>query len=133
MLVRRIKSGYLGALLLVAFFMAPAASHAFSLWPFSSEPAPAKPVVTRVGVKQPSTWDKVTTGTKNVFNKTGEKLGLKKPQKKPMPQFAYATPPTMQRAAPAKKSWFSSMFGPKEPTKPKTVGEWMETSKRIDP
>ena len=102
--------------------------------PFSSEPTPKPKKTGLKTVKQePSALDKIGTGTKNLFNKTGETLGLKKPQPK-KPQYATAKPPTIQ---PVKKddskSWLGSLFKPEEPKKPKTVGEWMTSGKRLDP
>ena len=62
----------------------------------SAQAKAAKPVL-RSPQQPPSTWDKVTTGTKNFFSKTGETLGLKKPEKKPIPQYAYPKPPVLQK------------------------------------
>ena len=54
------------------------------LHPFASNDQPQTTMVSRTTQKPPSAWQKITTGTKNFFNKTGETLGLKKkPPKKP--------------------------------------------------
>jgi hypothetical protein len=88
---------------------------------------------TKVTKKEPSTLDKVGTGTKNFFNKTGETLGLKKPEPK-KPSIAFAKPP---RLASKKKtestSWLPSFLKPEEPKKPKTVEDWMSRNTRVDP
>ena len=90
--------------------------------------------ISRVVQKQPSTLDKVGTGTKNFFNKTGETLGLKKPEPK-RPLYAVARPPTiLPPKKPESKSWLSSLspYKAAEPEKPKTVKDWM-ANKRLDP
>jgi hypothetical protein len=102
--------------------------------PFSSEPTtkPKKPVL-KAAKKEPSALDKIGTGTKNFFNKTGETLGLKKPTPK-KPQYATAKPPVIQsQKKEESNSWLGSWFKPEEPQKPKTVGEWMANGKRLDP
>jgi hypothetical protein len=69
--------------------------------------------------------DKVGTGTKNFFDRTGETLGLKKPAAK---KYGYATPqaPHVQGSKQSSSSsWLPSMLQPEEPQKPKTVSEWM--------
>ncbi len=79
--------------------------------------AGGKKTRSRSAQKPPSTWDKVVAGPKNLFNKTGEKLGLKKPEKKPVSQYACPRPPVLQKKQPEQKSWFGSWFKPKEPEK----------------
>jgi len=125
----------IAALLAACVLARPAVCQAWSLLhPFSSDSqAKAKEPVVRTAQKPPTAWDSVTSGTKNFFNKTGEAIGLKKPAKKTMPQYAYAKPPVIQKQKPEKQSWIGSLFKPTEPKKPKDVGEWMERSKRIDP
>ena len=50
--------------------------------------------------------DKTSAGTKNIFNKTGETLGLKKPTVK-KPTMAYAKPPKLCPKAKDSPSWFA--------------------------
>jgi hypothetical protein len=84
--------------------------------------------------KEPSALEKLGTGTKNFFSKTGEALGLKKPEpKKPLYATAVARPQTIPSSKKTEtKSWLPSMFQPEEPKKPKTVSEWIG-NKRLDP
>ena len=95
--------------------------------PFSSETkteTTRKPI-TKIAKKEPSMLEKFGTGTKNFFSKTGEAIGLKKPEPK-KPQYASPTPPKIQTPRkPETKSWVSRMFQPEEPQKPKNVTEWM--------
>ena len=125
-------------LLIVAFLagyaaMRPAACEAWSLLhPFTPN-APAQKPIVRTVQKPPSTWDKVVAGPKNLWNKTGEKLGLKKPEKKPIPQYAYPKPPVLQKRQPESKSWLGSWFKPKEPDKPRNVEEWMGATSQVRP
>lgn len=100
-------------------------------WGSSSETKAKKPAA-RTAKKPPSTWDKMTAGTKSFFDKTGEALGLKKPKKKGRPQYAYAKPQVLKRRAPESKSWFDWMK-PEEPKQPKDVNEWMGSTKQIHP
>jgi hypothetical protein len=131
-------------MLLVAYVAArPVVCEAWSFWPFSSsdsketkpsKPAPAAPANQPAQKSQPSTLSKMSSGTKSFFDKTGETLGLKKPEKKQAPSFAYAKPPVMQKKQPEKKSWFGSWFGTKEPEKKdKSVSDWIGSSKPITP
>jgi hypothetical protein len=122
-----------GFLLVVSIGLSPVVCRAWSvLHPFTPDPPP-KQTFGHPQPKPQSTWDKATSGAKNLMNKTGEAVGLKKPDKKPMPQYAYVKPPLMQQKKPESTSWFGSMFKSSEPEKPKTVGEWMGSTKRIDP
>jgi hypothetical protein len=102
--------------------------------PFSSEPkTSSKKAAAKAAKKEPSTLDKIGTGTKGFFDKTGETLGLKKPAKK-KPQYAAAKSGALQNTKKTEsKSWLGSVFQPEEPPKPKTVGEWMASGKRLDP
>ena len=127
------------AILLALAGARPAACQAWSLWnPFSSgekrESKPRRPVY-RTVAHQPSTWEKITAGPKHFFEKVGEALSLKKPPPKKHYAMPYAHPKYPGLTQPKQKeskSWFSSWFGSKEPEKPKTVGEWMKESKRVD-
>ncbi len=117
----------------------PAVCLAWSLWPFGSEskaePKPTRPPPRPVK-KEPSTWQKITAGPKNLCGKVGDALTFKKPPppKKTFSDRDYAVP-RMPAPAPKKESnsWFGSWFKPAEPEKPKSVPTWMATTKRVDP
>jgi hypothetical protein len=76
--------------------------------------------------KDPSVLQKLGTGTKNFFNKTGEAIGLKKPEAKKS-HYATATPKprNIQPVKKESKSWLPSFMQPEEPKKPKNVSEWL--------
>jgi hypothetical protein len=116
--------------------MRPGVCEAWSLWPFSSgdsAKAKAEKPAPKASQQKPSTWSKVTSAPKNFFNKTGETLGLKKPEKKQAPSFAYAKPYVSQKKKPESKSWFGSLFASKEPKKDKSVSDWMGSTKQATP
>jgi hypothetical protein len=136
MLARTGRILLLAAAMVLLSGVQPAVCVAWSLWPFGSESKteskPKKPP--RTAKKPPSTWDKVTAGPKNFCGKVGDALTFKKsPPKKPA-ATDYAVPKT-SAATPKKedKPWYGSWFKPAEPQKPKTVGDWMDTTKRMDP
>jgi hypothetical protein len=135
MVKRTARTLWAGLILLVLAGAHPAACDGWSLPnPFSTETKTStkKKPVTKLARKEPSLLDKVGVGTKDFFNRTGETLGLKKPEPK---KYGYATavPPKIQPAKKMqKKSWLSGMFQAEEPKKPKTVSEWMD-NKRLDP
>jgi hypothetical protein len=90
--------------------------------PFASE-TKATVTPTKAAKTEPSVLQKVGTGTKNFFNKTGETLGLKKPEAK---KYHYASPkPPAQPAKPA-KSWIPSVFQPEKKKEHQTVTDWMK-------
>ncbi len=80
---------------------------------------------------QPSTLNKMTTGTKKFFGRVGDALSFKKspPQKKyTTPTNPWIKPPKEQ----PKSSWLTSIFPKEEPKKPHSPSEWLE-QKRLDP
>ena len=103
------------------------------LHPFgsNSDPDTTTKKFTRKTQPEPTLWQKTSSGTKNLFNKTGETLGLKKPESK-KPTMAYAKPPVIYAKKKEEQSWFGKMFQPEE-KKPKTVNEWMSSTKQIVP
>jgi hypothetical protein len=103
----------------------------WSLNPFASDKSQTNTHNTSATMKSPSALDKVGTGTKNLLNKTGETLGLKKPQPKRAPPIVAAKPREIPQRYQAKKPWFG-LFGAKE-EKPKTVKKWIESTKQITP
>jgi hypothetical protein len=129
MVVRIARILSISTLLILLTVVQPAKCEGWSLLhPFSSDTTtdtkPKRPVY-KTAKQEPSTWNKVTTGTKSFFSKTGEKLGLKKPEAK-KPQYATPRmPPVAAQKKNESKSWLGSMFKPEEPAKPKTVSDWM--------
>jgi hypothetical protein len=123
-----------GVLLVLLADVRPAAGDGWSLpKPFASSDtttdAKAKKLGSKTPPKQPSTWDKVTTGTKNLFTKPAETLGLKKPEpKKQVTGYAYPTPPKIQPPKPKSdsKSWVPSWLQPEKPKQPKDVKEFLQ-------
>lgn len=124
------------AMLLVLAGTRPAVCQGWSLWnPLASNDkseAKSKRPVSRTAQKPPSTWNKITSGTKNFFGKIGDAFSFKKspPKRSAVPQYAYPTYPGLKSQ---KKKESKSWFGLKEPEKPKSVRQWMERSKRLDP
>ncbi|MCE5267634.1 MAG: hypothetical protein LLG00_07095 [Planctomycetaceae bacterium] len=115
----------------------PTASMAWALWPFASESSDTtakRPAPKTVKKAAPSTWDKMSSGTKSFCTKVGDTLTFKKtpPPKKRTPEYAVPRAPDIK---PKKKesSWFGSWFKPADPKKPKTVSDWMDSTKRMDP
>jgi hypothetical protein len=71
-----------------------------------------------------------TSQEPSVWNKIG--LGAKPAEEPKKRTLVCATPVPVQRKAES-ESWFSKLFKPKEPEKPKTVDQWLKNSKRLDP
>ncbi len=105
----------------------------FGWWnPFASaDDKPKTTMVSRSTQKPPSAWDKVTTGTKNFFNKTGETLGLKKKEPKKPPAVVAVKPRQVQQKA-KQESGLTSWLLPKE-EKPKDVKGWLDSTKQVTP
>jgi hypothetical protein len=127
MRIARILSASVILVLLVE--VQPASCEGWSLPnPFSSKSTTEtkrRPLI-RPAKKQPTVLDKIGTGTKNFFNKTGETLGLKKPEKRV--QYTVATPKP-RNITPSKtetKSWLPSFLKPEPPKKEKMdVKDWI--------
>ncbi len=80
---------------------------------------------------EPSTLDKFNVGTKKFFTGAKDTLTFKKPA----PKKTVATPysPWQHKQRPEeKKSWFGSMFAPKEPKPIESLDDWMSLP-RLDP
>lgn len=134
MIQRITKSLLVAALLIGVTHATPSVCVGWSLNPFASndKQTTRSYYPTSATKKAPSALDKLTTGTKNFVNKTGETLGLKKkPPKAPAPQFAYAKPRTIQPPAKQSKSWYS--FLSPEEKRPKKVEDWMGGTTQITP
>lgn len=130
MIQRITKTLLIGSLLLVGAAASPTTCNAWSLNPFSSGDKKETPKYTSSKAKKaPSVWDKATAGTKNFFNKTGEALGLKKPEKKKY-TAAYANRKPIVKDK-KDKSWFG--WGQDEEEKPKNVRDWMSKTKQVTP
>jgi hypothetical protein len=98
--------------------------------PFASNDQPN----TRPGAakKSPSVLDKVATGTKSFFNKTGEALHLKKPQPRKPPAIVAAKPRVAPPPYRERKSWFS-WLKPQEQERQTSVHEWMGKTEQVKP
>lgn len=129
MRIARILSA--GVVLALTASLQPATCHGWSLPnPFASSESKAKVTNTRTVKKEPSVLEKVGTGTKNFFNKTGEALGLKKPEPKRY-QSATAKPLGHGIKTSENKSWLPSMFpSEKKKSKPRDVPDWMSKSQQ---
>ncbi len=122
----------LSATLVFALLATARPADGWSLNPFASSETKATTVRKPVAKKEPSTLDKIGTGTKDFFNKTGEALGLKKPEPR-KPTYAIAKPPKLQPRKKSKSnSWLPSFLQPQEPPKQKSVADWMTANKRPD-
>jgi hypothetical protein len=75
----------------------------------------------------PSTWNNITSGTKNLCTKMGQTVGL---TKAPPPKPDVAIPRQMVPKKDPPKSWFSSLFQPKEPPPPSKVTDFIQ-QKRV--
>jgi hypothetical protein len=101
------------------------------LWPFSSEnrgsdTKPRTNIVATSSQTQPSTLDKIGSGTKNFFTKVGNTVTGKKPK----PDNSLPVYPKSPLAAKNKdKSWLPSWLGPKE-NKPTDVKTYLKQTKR---
>ena len=121
MVVRIARVLSAGVVLALVACVQPAACGGWSLNPFASE---SKTTVTstKVAKTEPTVLQKVGSGTKNFFNKTGETLGLKKPETK---KYHYASPkPPAQPTKPV-KSWITNPFQTEKKKERKTVTDWM--------
>jgi hypothetical protein len=103
---------------------APKKSSSGLKWPFSgeSEQKPKKP-------SEPSTWDKVSTGTKEFFGKTKDTLmpWTKSDQKAGHDSVAKRYNVKKSAKKPEKKSFFTGWLSGEEekPEKPKSVSEFL--------
>jgi hypothetical protein len=124
MMARTLRTVVVAAAVVLLIHGRTTVCQAWSLWPFSSDSkaaAPKKPAA-KPAAKQPSTFDKIAGGTKSLFTKPAETLGLKKPPpKKPM----YATPMFTAPKQQPSKGLFGSMFQPKDPPKADSPKAWI--------
>jgi hypothetical protein len=102
------------------------------LHPFASDDKPQTTMVSRTTQKPPSAWQKLTTGTKKFFNKTGETLGLKKKEPKKAPPIVAVKPRTIPPKAKQSDGGLTGWLWPKE-EKPKDVKGWLDSTKQITP
>ena len=77
---------------------------------------------------QPSTWTKMTRGTKSAWAKTSDALNpFDDANDKPKPITGYNTAftrPSTRKTAEKKSSWWPS-WGEEKPQRPRTVQDWM--------
>lgn len=125
------KSLLIGAAL-IGFAFAQSANAAWSLNPFASkDKASVKECSTKTTKKSPNVIEKMAAGTKNVLDKTGEALHLKKPAPKKPPAVVAAKQRVPTPRYKEKKGLLSFLNPEKE--KPKTVGEWIGQTKQSTP
>jgi hypothetical protein len=133
-MIRRITKTLLIAALLAG--IGHAGSSACQGWPFGLfESKPKEQVRTyqmSATKAQPSALDKVASGTKNFFNKTGETLGLKKKAPLPVPAVVAAKPPTIYPRYKESRPWYGFLM-PEEKEAPKNVPSWMDQTKPVIP
>jgi hypothetical protein len=104
---------------------------AWQLNPFASDDA--KSVKRTPAKKSPNALDKMATGTKNFFNKTGEALHLKKPAPRKPPVIVAAKPRVAPPPYREKKSWIPSWLRTEEPERSTSVKDWIGTTKQVTP
>jgi hypothetical protein len=132
-MVRKItKTLLIGAMFTGLVYGSQSVCAGWSLNPFTSNKSQAKTYSTSATKKSPSALDKVGTGTKNLLNKTGETLGLKKPQPKKAPAVVAAKPRVASPRYQEKKNLFS-WLAPKDKPKPTTVKGWIDSTKPVIP
>jgi hypothetical protein len=107
------------------------AQFARAAWPFASDDTTT--VKSSPARKSPGALDKVSAGTKNFFNKTGEALHLKKPAPRKPPLIVAAKPRVVTPPYREKKSWIPTWLRTKEPEKPTSVKDWVGKTKQITP
>jgi hypothetical protein len=104
---------------LVAAGLQTQVAHAeWSLWPWGKNDPPAARRM------EPSTWDKMSTGTKNMWAKT--KNAVTPGEQSPHRNASISRKAPNQRNKKAKKSWMASWFGPEEKEGPQTVNEFLK-------
>jgi hypothetical protein len=96
------------------------------LSPFGKSTQPQK-TPTKTSKKEPSSLEKLSSGTKKLFTQVGDTLTLKKKpaQKKPINPYASSIRSGSTSQQPQKKSWFGSLLQPKEPKKQMTPTDWI--------
>ncbi len=125
--------------LVVLANLRPAVCYGWSPWPFSSEDSqseaskanrrlPTTRVAQNTTRTQPSTLDKIGTGTKNFFTKIGNTLTGKKSQPK-QDMNAPVYPKNPLTMVDKDKSWWPSWLRPEQP-RPKNVREYLQETKR---
>ena len=93
--------------------------------PFSKA-ASTKPKTNGRKAASTSTWDKVSSGTKNALTKTNETINPWAKKSSPTTQQTSSKQPANQPKTAEKKSFLSSMWPAKEePKKAKTVSEFL--------
>lgn len=92
-----------------------------SLNPFSG--SSSKSASTHRASREPSTLEKMNRNTKQFFGKVGHTLSPSKPAPKKQPS---PYNPWVKQTKKENKSFFGSLFAPKEPDPPRSLNEWME-------
>jgi hypothetical protein len=131
MLRKITKTLLIGTLFIGIVYASESFCSAWSLNPFASSDSQARTHNTSMTKKSPSVLDKIGSGTKNFFNKTGEALHLKKPQPRKAPPVVAPKPRTISQPYHEKKGLFS-WLAPKE-DRPTTVKGWISSTKQVTP
>jgi hypothetical protein len=131
--VNRTRSILVGACLLLMFAsLGISDDQSWSLSklnPFSKTTS-TKPKTIERKPAPPSTWGKVSSGTKNSLTKTNETINPWAKKSSPTTSRTSSKQPANQPKAAEKKSFLSSMWPAKEePKKPKTVSEFLAQPK----
>jgi len=94
----------------------------------SAKATETTPCASKTSKKEPSTLEKLSTGTKSFFTQVGDTLTLKKKPapKKTISPFASATKHNSTSKQTPKKSWLSSLFQREQPKKQNmTPTDWI--------
>jgi hypothetical protein len=127
-----VKPFWIGAVLIGLVCAGQTARAGWSANPFASDDKPQAGAHPAKSVKKPSALEKISTGTKNLVNKTGEALHLKKPQPKKPPAIVAAKQRVVPQRYKEKKSLFS-WLKPKEEPRETSVHEWMGRTTQVKP
>ncbi|MFO0896307.1 MAG: hypothetical protein U0836_02660 [Pirellulales bacterium] len=106
------------AVALLAGLQSPLAQAEWSLWPWGkTEPA-------KSSRPQPSTWSKMSTGTKQMWSKTVDAVTPDSPS--PHRKASMTTRKAPSQKSRKKKGWINSWFGSNEKEGPQTVNEFLK-------
>jgi hypothetical protein len=131
-MIRRItKTLLLGAMFAGIAYGSQSVCLGWSLNPFASNKSQSTVHNTSMAKKSPNALEKIGSGTKKFFNKTGETLGLKKPAPKKAPPVVAAKPREIPQPYREKKGLFS-WLAPEQP-RDKNVADWIKNTKQITP
>jgi hypothetical protein len=107
------------AVVLAAGLQTQVAQAEWNWWPWGQNDPP---VARRT---EPSTWNKMSTGTKQMWSKTVDAVTPGSPSPHRNASMTTRKAPS-QRSRKAKKGWINSWFGPEEKQGPQTVNEFLK-------